>query len=327
MIRSLIWLGLGLTVSAIAYSLYPTLQPSTAHPNTKQSASTPSAESPLSRNELAERWIVSPTEAYALITNGATVLDARNRRLQHLGMIDGSVAVSWRQFSEPDAPYQGELLSDEQALTEQLQAVGVTRDRPVVVLADPLNGWGEDGRIAWMLRSLGHTQTVMVDGGYPAVAALGLPRTLSVPQQAPTPGDFVPQPRETWQIERTTLRQQLAQSEVVLVDTRTREEFEGATLYGEARGGHIPGAIHFDYRELMTDEGRLRPPEEMRAILREYGILDEEAGDRPIVAYCTGGIRSGWFAAVLIDLGIPAQNYAGSIWDWAAAPASDYPLQ
>ena len=48
--------------------------------------------------------------------------------------------------------------------------------------------------------------------------------------------------------------------------------------------------------------------------------------DSKVVAYCTGGVRSGWVTAVLNDLGIPARIYAGSMWEWAAGDPAERPL-
>ncbi|MEO1208669.1 MAG: rhodanese-like domain-containing protein [Cyanobacteria bacterium J06638_20] len=271
---------------------------------------------------LVDRWIVSPEEARDLITSGATVLDARNGRSQLLGILEGSVAVSWRQFSQDADPNRGKLLADLAVLQERLQEVGISGDRPVVVVADPTQGWGEDGRIAWMLRSMGHTQAVIVDGGYQAMVNLGLPMTLSVTRAAKQPGDFVPQPQAKWSIDRESLRQTLDDPAVALIDTRTPDEFAGAILFNEDRGGHLPGAVLLERQELMDAEGMLLPRDEILAILQEKGI----SPDQEIVAYCTGGIRSAWLIAVFSDLGLNARNYAGSMWDWAAAPAVEYPL-
>ncbi|MEO1145306.1 MAG: rhodanese-like domain-containing protein [Cyanobacteria bacterium J06638_22] len=271
---------------------------------------------------LADRWIVSPEEARDLITSGATVLDARNRRSQLLGILEGSVAVSWRQFSRDADPNRGKLLADLAVLQERLQEVGISGDRPVVVVANPTQGWGEDGRIAWMLRTMGHTQAVIVDGGYQAVVNLGLPTTLSIARAAEQPGDFVPQSQTEWSIDREGLLQTLEDPAVTLIDTRTPEEFAGDILFNEARGGHLPGAVLLERQELMDREGRLLPHDEILGILQEKGI----SPDQEIVAYCTGGIRSAWLIAVLSDLGLNAKNYPGSMWDWAAAPAMEYPL-
>lgn len=107
-------------------------------------------------SQLANQWIVSPAEAKYLIEQGAVVLDVRDRDSQTNGMVQGAIAVSWQQFSQSKFPHQGKLLEDELALTQHLRNVGVFSNKAVVVVGDSLNGWGEDGRMVWMLRTLGH---------------------------------------------------------------------------------------------------------------------------------------------------------------------------
>ena len=85
----------------------------------------------------------------------------------------------------------------------------------------------------------------------------------------------------------------------------------------------MPGAKPLYYRELLRPDGTLRPEAEIRTMLKEVGI----AKGATIYAYCTGGVRSGWLVTVLRDLGYDARNYAGSMWDWAASPAAEYPLE
>lgn len=318
---------LGLGGVLLALTAHRTLSTKDAPEPIATEAIAPTANPPARTNlaeslNLRDQWMVSPEEARTLITSGATVLDARNARSHLTGVLQGSVAVSWRQFSQEAAPNQGKLLGDLGVLQERLQAVGVSGDRPVVVLADPLQGWGEDGRIVWMLRSLGHTQAVLVDGGYPAMVSLGLPTTLRVARTAQQPGNFVPQPQAEWSIDRETLRAKLEDPAIALIDTRTPDEFAGAILFNEARGGHIPGAILLERQELMDAEGRLLPRDEILQILQGKGI----SPDQEIIAYCTGGIRSAWLIAVLSDLGLNAKNYPGSMWDWSAAEAIAHPL-
>jgi len=128
-------------------------------------------------SQLVTQWIVSPAEAKYLIEQGAVVLDVRDRDSQKNGMVQGAIAINWQQFSQPNFPHRGKLLEDERVLTQHLRNVGVFSNKAVVVMGDPLNGWGEDGRIVWMLRTLGHQQTVLVDGGYSALSKAGLPMT------------------------------------------------------------------------------------------------------------------------------------------------------
>lgn len=263
-------------------------------------------------------WVVASRSAYELIQQGALVLDARGKDLKKKAPLANASAVVWEDLAEQDLPTKGRLLSDLNVVNKKLQALGVSKDRPIVVLADPLNGWGEDGRIAWALRTWGHTKVVVVDGGLAAVQKEG---PLNI-QPAKTPGNFVASPTGKWEIKKEELKQSLANKNLVVLDVREPREYDGKTPYGESRGGHVPGAKGLWYKDFIGKDGKLLPRAEIEKVLASKGITK----DSEVVAYCTGGIRSGWFTTVLNDLGYNARNYAGSMWEWSAQPAAEYPL-
>lgn len=293
------------------------LTPSTAEPT--------SSGSPIDLQSLHSRWVVSPGQAVSLLERGATLLDARGVDAWERGALENSIGVTWQQFSQQEYPHQGKLLADEALLAQKLSEVGVFNDRPVIVVADPTNGWGEDGRIVWMLRTLGHRQAVLVDGGYQALVEQQVPVVERAEPIASTMGDFTIHRTEQWEVNQAELRRLINTSNVVIVDVRESREYQGQTPYGESRGGHIPGAIHLYYRELLDEQGNLRSRAELLSLLQQHNIALEQ--ELQVISYCTGGIRSGWFTSVLTDLGFGAQNYAGSIWEWSAAPAEEYPLR
>ncbi|MEM8807453.1 MAG: rhodanese-like domain-containing protein [Cyanobacteria bacterium P01_G01_bin.38] len=272
-------------------------------------------------DSLEHRWIVSAPEAKQLIEQGATFLDARGQGLI-VRRLQGATAVNWQQFSPKEAAIRGTLLNDDEQLTQQLQDLGISAQTPVVVFANPPNGWGEDGRIVWMLRTLGHRQVVMVDGGFQALVEAQVPLQQGA-STAPEPGDFVVRRTPEWDIQRDQLRDQLSSDNLVIIDTREPREFAGRTPYGEQRGGHVPGAINLYFKTLLREDGTLLPPQELHTKLSELGITP----DTQVVVYCTGGIRSGWLASVLATLGFSVKNYAGSMWEWSAASENDYPLE
>lgn len=274
-------------------------------------------------SSLENLWVASPAIALSLIHQGATLLDARSCIWQHLGMLKGSVSVSWQQFSQSQNPNRGKLLTNEAQLTQKLRSVGVKCDRPVVVIGDPQTGWGEEGRIVWMLRTLGHRQALFVDGGYRALTKAGFPVTWRVRTQATQPGDFTIRRNSQWEINREQLHEAWKAGEVVAIDTRELREYQGKIPYGESRGGHIPGAIHLYYKELLDENGYLLSASEILHQLQIRGISPNAS----LVSYCTGGIRSGWLTAVLANLGICAKNYPGSMWEWSAGAETIYPLE
>lgn len=281
----------------------------------------------MEQQNLHNQWVVSAAQAKQLIEQGATILDSRNVLLWLTGHIPGAVHVRWKQFSQQRSPNKGKLLENTEVLEQKLRAIGVNNTKPVIVIGNPAYpcNFGEEGRIVWMLRTLGHQSAAFVDGGETALTQVGVPITLEIIK--PIPGDFVVKPTALWSIQRDELQATLsspsASEPLIVIDTRSPQEFAGATPYGEQRGGHIPGAVHFYFNELKDAKGYLLPREQIMTKLKQLGM----ERDTPIVTYCTGGVRSAFFTAVLTDLGFTqVKNYPGSMWEWSAAPASSYPL-
>ncbi len=266
----------------------------------------------------SSRWVIEADEARALLAAGALLLDTRGEELRTAVPLMGSTAVTWQEFSVPDLPNKGHLLSDDAELTDKLRALGVSAGVPVVVVADSANSWGEDGRIVWTLRTLGHPQSFLVNGGVVALLAGG---DLSL--TAPTvPGDFIVARTGAFEIGKEELAGLIGQPDVVILDTREPREYAGATPYGETRGGHIPGAKHVYFKDLIGGDGRILQGETLKARLADLGVSETTQ----VVSYCTAGIRSGFVTAVLKTAGVNARNYAGSMWEWSAEDSTAYPL-
>ena len=98
-----------------------------------------------------------------------------------------------------------------------------------------------------------------------------------------------------------------------VVDIRPLASYNGWRRNGEARGGHIPGAVAFPAGWLrIVDEA------EIRRLLDEKGIT----ADRDVVVYGDGPDDAAEFVASLADLGIPgARAYEDGATAWAADPS------
>ncbi|WP_368413298.1 hypothetical protein [Dongia sp.] len=227
----------------------------------------------------AQKWLVSVDEARALMASGALVLDARNADLRAASPVRNARPIRWRDLSAAD----GTLSTDYAALSLRLQSLGLSAGQPVIVLADPFQGLGEDARVVWALRTLGHGQAVMVDGGLPALLAAGLP-TIQPPLGA---GDFVVERQGDWSL-------------------------------GSAEAGHdlvlLTGASAPD---LLTGDGHLKPRAVINAWLEGQGI----DRDTNLAINGSDGPASLWLAAVLIDLGYPVRNLSG-VSDYAVSAAN-----
>ena len=272
----------------------------------------------------ATPWFVDADRAKEMLDSGATVLDARGKLAYRAEHIENAQPASWQEFSKSSKSKRGNLLSSK-VIQAKLRAKGVSNDTPVLVVGDPKKGWGEDGRIVWMLRTMGHTKATVVDGGHAALVKAGA-KTTSGGADKIVPGDFEAKVTRRYAANEKQIREALKEEKKpVLVDTREAREYAGKTPYGESRGGHVPGAVHLHFSDLYGPDGKLLPRDKIEAKLKTLGI---ESKDQEIVAYCTGGIRSGFFVAVLQQLGYRnARNYAGSMWEWSAMDPETHPLE
>jgi thiosulfate/3-mercaptopyruvate sulfurtransferase len=103
---------------------------------------------------------------------------------------------------------------------------------------------------------------------------------------------------------------------VKFYDTRSLEEFTGESKRGNARGGHLPGAVHINYEDLLdTDKCAL----DAGAIQRVH----EDAGlskDQTIVPYCQTSTRVSLPYLALRDLGYNnIAVYETSMHEWPTA--------
>ena len=107
-------------------------------------------------------------------------------------------------------------------------------------------------------------------------------------------------------IELPELVSRLDDSELTILDVRSRPEFTGERGYAsDPRRGRIPGARHLWVNELI-----MHSPEEIRALV---GL---PAGAE-IVAYCHSGVRSHHAVEALQAAGYRARNYVGSWQEWS----------
>jgi thiosulfate/3-mercaptopyruvate sulfurtransferase len=236
---------------------------------------------------------LDPIAAVALVAAGATVLDTRSLPAYLAGHIPGAVRVDWRIGTVGGAA--SGTLGDPATVAAAFAALGVDADRPVLVVGSWTAGWGEEGRIVWDLTWLGHPEARLLVGGMDAWPG---PRE-HLPAR-PRPGRLAPHPRAALRATTTSLAAALAgPNRPVILDVREPVEYDGARLYGEARGGHVPGATNVPWRALLAEAPTL-------------------ASATPIVTYCTGGVRSAMAWVTLTGRGYThVANYDGSWWEWA----------
>jgi thiosulfate/3-mercaptopyruvate sulfurtransferase len=185
---------------------------------------------------------------------------------------------------------------------------GVDAATPVVVY-DEQSGI-RAARAFWFLEYLGHPVVQMLDGGFNAWIAEGLPVTRDAGPARPSEwtGERNPDKVATWK----ELRSALGHGEVVILDTRTDGEYLGTTVRAK-RGGAIPGAVHIEWTRNLSDAGDFKPASELNQMYVDAGVTP----DREVITYCQGGYRAAHSYVALRLLGYPkVRVYVGSWKEW-----------
>lgn len=181
-----------------------------------------------------------------------------------------------------------------------LGRLGVTPEDEVVVYDD--SGGSVAARMWWMLRSIGHEKTRLLDGGFQAWVGRRLP--VETGEETPSPSEY-PVPRR---FEGVVGWEELGGRTVI--DGRAPERFRGETEPVDPKAGHIPGAINIPLSSNLAGDGRFRSPGELAEL---YAGVD----DHPVV-YCGSGVNACHLALALTVAGkdLP-EVYVGSFSEWS----------
>jgi thiosulfate/3-mercaptopyruvate sulfurtransferase len=170
-------------------------------------------------------------------------------------------------------------------------------------------------RAWWTLRYFGHDLVQVLDGGYRAWVAAGLPVTTGEPPAGA--GDFTAVPGHLPVLDAAGAAE-VARSGVLL-DARAGERYRGETEPVDPVAGHIPGAVSAPTAANVSADGRFLPPPELRERFTSLGVpAGTDVAIREVGAYCGSGVTAAHEVLALALAGIPAALYVGSWSGWVA---------
>ncbi len=239
---------------------------------------------------------------------GVVIIDARASGYD-VSHIPGAISMKWNDYVDADS-----TLNSLSTLEAQLGALGLNRNMTIIIYDDTLTSWGSAGRIFWMLEYLGCTDVHILNGGWDVWVAEGRQTESSV-NTLPA-NTFIAAVKSSYLMEKDRILKNLDNENFVVIDPREDEEYNGWTLYGETRGGHIPGAININYQWFYNnDNNTIRDYNSLKEMFESYNITT----DKTVTSYCTAGIRSGLVYFTLRLMGYKdISNYDGSMYEWSA---------
>ncbi len=191
----------------------------------------------------------------------------------------------------------------------RLEAAGIGSEHDVVAY-DDVGGWVA-ARLWWMLDDLGQQRVAVLDGGYPAWVAEGLPVATEVPVFPIARLELAARWVKT--IDRDGVAERLGG--IVLLDARAGPRYRGETEPIDPVPGHIPTARNAPIAANLGPDGRLLGASELAARFR---ALDADGASGPVVTSCGSGVSACFNSLAMRIAGLPDPLlYPGSYSDWS----------
>lgn len=212
-----------------------------------------------------------------------------------------------------------ENMPDEEEFAEMRRQMGITPEKLVVIYDE----WGNHfaSRLWWLLTNHGHKQVKVLNGGWQAWVAAGFPISFTEIKPQIFESVSVSQCDESAFVDVKELLNNYDNPLWQVIDVRTKDEYEGTDeSWGNKRLGHIPGAIHLEWKEMLKPSSEqegvriFKNDREMEQKLQSAGV----SRDKTIVVHCQSGVRAASMAFSLRLLGYnDVRVYDASMAEWA----------
>ncbi len=270
------------------------------------------------RAESAAALVEAPELGAAIRMAGPdlVIFDVRSEADYAAGHLPGAIRIDYAEWEEFSLSSETGL-SHEQMWHNRIGAFGVDGDDTVLIYDG--GKMTQAARVWFILQHFGVGEARVVNGGFPLIAeaANAGQLTLSNETNEPRRAAFQPSGANAGRIgslDRFEVKAAIEAGEAQVLDARTVDEYRGIDLRKNDRGGHLPTATNVPHTTLLDERGRLKPADELAAILDNAGFVK----GRPVITHCDGGGRAALAALAAARAGYgPVVNYYLSFGDWA----------
>jgi thiosulfate/3-mercaptopyruvate sulfurtransferase len=234
------------------------------------------------------------------------IIDVRPEPQYQQGHIPGAVHFDVRKLRTQD--FDSGYLPTPAEFARLAGEIGIDNHTPVVIYDEGPSA--RAARLWYVLDHHGHRRAALLQGGWNRWKKEGRP---AVTEATPVPRTvFKPEVRKASLSTGPELERKVGQREVVILDVRSADEYRGRTGRARTRG-HIPGAVHVEWKENLTEAGAFKTAVELRRLYARAGVTP----DKEVVTYCQTGGRASQSLFVLRLIGYDrTANYYGSWEDW-----------
>ena len=214
-------------------------------------------------------------------------------------------------FSDLSNPNPSMLVSPE-LFTANAQLLGINNTSAIIVY-DNVGNYSSP-RAKWMLNTMGHTNTYILDGGLNAWVKKGYPLESTVEKTRLKQGNFTSIFLKENIVSHLDIIENISSGRSILIDARSAGRFKGESPEPRAgiESGHIPGSVNLPFEQVLVD-GQYKPKAEL---LQTFKNINPD--NRPMIFTCGSGIT----ACILLEasklVGYTAVSLYDGAWvDWA----------
>jgi thiosulfate/3-mercaptopyruvate sulfurtransferase len=190
-------------------------------------------------------------------------------------------------------------------------------DADVQVVAYDQGNGAYAARLWALLRWVGHTKVAVLNGGYAAWVAAGLPVSVTVAARART--HFTPRAAALGMLGTREVQRALLDRQILLVDARGADRFAGDNETIDPIAGHVPGARNQPFIQNLDPQGRFLAGKALRQHWQSF--LGTRAASE-LVSMCGSGVTACHNLLALEVAGLPgARLYPGSWSEWIRDPS------
>ena len=185
-----------------------------------------------------------------------------------------------------------------------------------VVSYDAAGGALAAARLWWLLRLVGVHEAAVLDGGYAAWLAAGLP--VESGEAAPRSASKVSLRYDTNQVllDHAAVRDGAAGQ---LLDARAAPRYRGDVEPLDRVGGHVPGALNRPFADNLGSDGRFKPAAELRD---EFLAVLGTTAPSQVVHMCGSGVPACHNLLAMEHAGLHGSRlYAPSWSGWVSDPS------
>ena len=212
--------------------------------------------------------LVSPQWLFSNLNNPELkIVDAGNWLLEEtrLERIPGAIS--------PEHPYvksgkDKKLVADPHEFETIARDMGISSDSRIVIYdsANSLNA----ARFWWVLNYYNISNVSILNGGFDKWKE-NYPTTTQIQQVLKSNYSAVVNQNVLSTI--SSMNDAIEDTDATIWDTRTFGEYSGETPRGNSRAGHVPSAIHFEWKQMMNEDSTFKNADEIQEILNKLGII------------------------------------------------------